>query len=139
MRPLFEAYWKITDRMESKMKDLGLNYGNPKVFLYLARKEGCKQADIARDCYIRSATLTTVLSNMEGRGLIKRERVPEDRRSYRIYLTEEGNRISQEIYRRIDITASEAYSGFSEKEIEELRSYLNRISRNLEKNKDMNQ
>ena len=132
MRQLFEAYWKITDRMESKMKDLGLNYGNPKVFLYLARKEGCKQADIARDCYIRSATLTTVLSNMEGRGLIKRERVPEDRRSYRIYLTEEGNRISREIYRRIDMVANEAYSDFSEKEIEELRAYLNRISRNLD-------
>ena len=115
------------------MGDLNVNWGNPKVFLYLMRNKGCKQVDIARDCYIRSATLTTVLSNMEERGLIKRERVPEDRRSYRIYLTEEGKRISQEIYRRIDITASEAYSGFSEKEIEELRSYLNRISRNLEK------
>ena len=132
MRALFEAYWKFTNILEQEIKDLHINWGNPKVFLYLMRNKGCKQADIARDCYIRSATLTTVLSNMEERGLIKRERVPEDRRSYRIYLTEEGNRISQEINRRIDMAANEAYSGFSEKEIEELRAYLKRISRNLD-------
>ena len=132
MRALFEAYWKFTNKLEQDMGDLNVNWGNPKVFLYLMRNKGCKQVDIARDCYIRSATLTTVLSNMEERGLIKRERVPEDRRSYRIFLTEKGLEISRIIRKRIDKVSEDAYAGFSETEIKELRAYLKRISRNLD-------
>ena len=61
MKSLFSAYWAFTKSLEKGMKDYGLNYGNPKVILYIMRNEGCRQIDIAKDCYIESATLSTLL------------------------------------------------------------------------------
>ena len=51
MKSLFTAYWAFTKNMEKGIKSFGLNYGNPKVILYLMNHEGCRQIDIARNCF----------------------------------------------------------------------------------------
>ncbi len=136
MKELFSAYWAFTKNMETGIQKYGLKSGNPKVLLYILNHEGCRQSDIAEDCFVSSATLSTVLSNMEKNGLIQRKRLDTDRRSYAISLTDKGRDIQKVIKHQIDATGESAFSDFSDKEIEELRNYLTRIKSNLSKQRD---
>lgn len=131
MKALFSAYWEFTKRLEKGMRDYGLNYGNPKIILYLLGNEGCQQSDIARDCYVKSATLSTVLSNMEGNGLIERKHLEGNKRSYAVFLTSKGRKAFKAAMNHLDAATDIAFSDFSEEEIEQLRSYLDRVTDNL--------
>ena len=134
MKSLFTAYWAFTKNMEKGIKNFGLNYGNPKVILYLMNHEGCRQIDIARNCYLEAATLSTVLSNMEANGLIERRRLEENRRSYAIYPTKKGREIFSIVCCQLDKTSDIAFVGFSEKEMKEFQAYLDRVTENLQQN-----
>ena len=134
MKSLFTAYWAFTKNMEKGIKNFGLNYGNPKVILYLMNHEGCRQIDIARNCYLEAATLSTVLSNMEANGLIERRRLEENRRSYAIYPTKKGREIFSIVSCQFDKTSDTAFAGFSEKEMKEFQAYLDRVTENLQQN-----
>ncbi len=134
MKSLFTAYWAFTKNMEKGIKNFGLNYGNPKVILYLMNHEGCRQIDIARNCYLEAATLSTVLSNMEANGLIERRRLEENRRSYAIYPTKKGREIFSIVSCQFDKTSDIAFFGFSEKEMKEFQAYLDRVTENLQQN-----
>ena len=136
---LYEAYWSVTKRLEKGMRDYGLNFGNPKIFLYLIDNEGCQQKDIARDCYVKSATLSTVLSNMEQSGFIERRRHKDNKRAYAIYLTDEGRRIRDIVGKRIDETFDIGLADFTEDEIKELKGYLERLRRNIDIAEDYRQ
>ncbi len=132
MKSLFTAYWAFTKNMEKGIKNFGLNYGNPKVILYLMNHEGCRQIDIAKNCYLEAATLSTVLSNMEANGLIERRRLEENRRSYAIYPTKKGREIFSIVSCQFDKTRDTAFAGFSEKEMKEFQAYLDRVAENLQ-------
>ncbi len=56
----------------------------------LARNEGMKQADLARNAHVRPSSVSEVLERLEKSGLIERRRDQKDRRVLRVYLTDEG-------------------------------------------------
>jgi MarR family 2-MHQ and catechol resistance regulon transcriptional repressor len=55
------------------------------------------QVEIARHIYKTTGNMTTVIDNLEKRGLVVRERGKEDRRYFKILLTPEGNRFIKKI------------------------------------------
>lgn len=132
MRSLFEAYWMFTTDMEQRVKGLGINYGNPKIMLYIMGNEGCSQTEISRNCFLEAATVSSVLKKMEQNTLIERRAVDGNKRLYSIYLTEKGRQVSSEIMKRLGETEKIAFSGFSKKDIETLQSLLNRVIDNIE-------
>ena len=54
---------------------------------------GLKQADLARALQLDRSTVVTVIDTLEHRGLVKRERAVNDRRSNAVVLTDIGERI----------------------------------------------
>ena len=74
-----------------------------------------------------------MLDRMETLGLIIRKPDPKDRRNRLIALTERAKSL-QDDYARISEQMNEMYySGFSEEEILQFESYLQRILNNLER------
>lgn len=55
------------------------------------------QVEIARHIYKTTGNMTTVIDNLEKRGLVVRERGKEDRRYFKIFLTPEGNRFIKKV------------------------------------------
>ena len=86
---------------------------------------------MAENCYVETATLSTVLSNMEKRGMIERRRLDTDKRSYSIYIKDEARPMFEAVKRKFDKTLKLAFSGFSDKEADEFRNYLKRVEENL--------
>ena len=131
MKSLLLAHLSITKNVETKLKEYGLNSGNPKILTYIGDHEGCKQKDIADEFYMETCTLSSVLSNMEKSGLIERIRPENDKRSYTINLTKKGKSILNNVRNQYDDSVETALSGFSPEEAGALREYLDRIVNNL--------
>ncbi|WP_020675318.1 MarR family winged helix-turn-helix transcriptional regulator [Geopsychrobacter electrodiphilus] len=55
------------------------------------------QRDIGKKLLKTGGNITTVVDNLEKRGLVKRHRLPEDRRYYSVALTEAGRKLIAEI------------------------------------------
>ena len=65
-------------------------HGQNRSLALLARNEGMKQADLARNAHVRPSSVSEVLERLEKSGLIERRRDQKDRRVPRVYLTDKG-------------------------------------------------
>lgn len=114
------------------IKDTGLTMGQPKVLDYLCEHEGAVQKDIAHACQIEPATLTSVLSGMENKGLIERRALNGNRRSLSVFLTDKGRQLTEHMEKEFCRLEEIAFSGFEEKEIGLSIDLLNRIRNNMQ-------
>lgn len=117
----------------SGFRDLDLSPGQPKVLSRLRFQEGYLQKELAALCYVEPATMVVLLSNMEKRGMIRKEvdHVSGGKRAFRIYLTEEGRRLADEVDRVVDEIEEKGFTGFSEEEKDQLICLLGRLAENL--------
>ena len=87
----------VQKALMERVKESGLTIGQPKVLDYLKGHDGSSQKDIARACFIEAGSLTTILNGMEEKGLIERRTLNGNRRSYHIFMTDEGKKKQQMI------------------------------------------
>ena len=114
-----------------KLKDTGLTIGQPKILDYLSRHNGSNQKEIARACFLEAGSLTTILNKMEEKGLIRRQILNGNRRSFHIFMTESGKKnqkLVEEAFKKIEKTA---LNGISEEEQKLFMDIFCRIYRNL--------
>ena len=109
------------------LSDSGLTAGQPKVLDYLGLHDGSMQKDIAAGCQIDPATLTGLLNRMEEKGLIQRRVQPGDRRSFHVYLTEQGRDRQRLVRRTLEQMGDEVLAGFSREERMRLEDGLYRL------------
>lgn len=115
----------------SGIKDTGLTLGQPKVLDYLHSHDGAMQKDIADACHIEPATLTSLLSGMEKKGLILRKNENGNRRSLYVYLTPKGQEMAQEVDFHFQAIEETALAGFNPEEKELLTAFLSKINKNM--------
>ncbi len=114
-------------------RELDLSPGQPKVLSRLRYQEGYLQKDLAALCRVEPATMVVLLSNMEKRGMIRKEvdHVSGGKRAYRIYLTEEGRRLAEQVDRVVEEIEQKSFAGFTEEEKDQLITLLGRMTENL--------
>lgn len=115
-----------------QLKDTGLTIGQPKILDYLKDHDGSNQKEIARVCFLEAGSLTIILNKMEEKGLIERRILNGNRRSFHIFLTEEGKKKQQlvaDVFLEIE---KKALSNISEKEYEQFISVYQKIYSNLQ-------
>lgn len=121
--------------MNRKLQEMDLTNAQGHVIGFLTHAE---QAPCARDLESRyglsHATVSGILSRMEGKGFIELKPDSRDRRVKRIYLLEKGHACSKGIGRRIEESEQIMTEGFTEEELAQFRSYLRRAIHNLEQN-----
>lgn len=111
---------------------LNLTEGQPKVLSILRGMEGCQQKELAGACHVEPATMTVLLKNMEQSNLIYKEKqLLGGKRTYRIFLTEEGKCAADEVIHIVDDLEKEAFRGFSDAEKKNFLELFSRIEKNL--------
>jgi len=93
----------------------------------LWEREGRSQKELAECSFKDTANITRMIDVLEGRGIVYREKDKHDRRTYRIFLTDEGRKLKDQL---MPIYISESERGFScltEQEQQDLLSMLNRL------------
>jgi DNA-binding MarR family transcriptional regulator len=76
--------------------------------------------------------MVTALNSMERVGLVKRVQNENDRRKINVFLTERGRRLKSKLWPVAAEILEIGLSGLTRKQIQELRTMLVHISRNLE-------
>lgn len=94
-------------------------------------EEGLTATDLCQSIGVTAASMSKTLADMEQDGLVSRTPNPEDARSMLVHLTEAGKKrlkVFPAILTEIEETA---FEGFTDDELEKLRSMLERIRQNL--------
>ncbi len=126
----------VQKALMERVKESGLTIGQPKVLDYLKGHDGSSQKDIARACFIEAGSLTTILNGMEEKGLIERRTLNGNRRSYHIFMTDEGKKKQQMIDEAFAAIEEKAVSDISDEEYSQFMSVYQKLYNNLLNMKD---
>ncbi|BBF43657.1 transcriptional regulator, MarR family [Lachnospiraceae bacterium KM106-2] len=121
----------FTKVVQAKWQHAHLTPGQPKVLDYLGLHDGCMQKDLVEGTLTDAATMTGILTKMEEKGLIERRKKDGNRRSYFIYLTEEGKKKLAIVNQVFEEQEKEVCSGISEEEIKQFTAISEKIYRNM--------
>jgi DNA-binding MarR family transcriptional regulator len=97
----------------------------------LAEQDGITQQELARRASSDPSTVRAMLVLLEGRGLVARERRPDDRRARVVTLTAKGRRLFERLWKTSEPIRVQMLSGFSPDEARLLVGCLRRLIDNL--------
>ncbi len=95
------------------------------------RDKGINQRTLVKLTHLTAPTVSVALQKMEQQGLIRREQNTEDMREIMVYITDKGIDFHEFIRRSITETQQEMFKDFTDDEIEQLRSALLKIKKNM--------
>ncbi|MBO8464337.1 MAG: MarR family transcriptional regulator [Firmicutes bacterium] len=128
LKELVHLYFvKIYNQMES----YGLHPGQVAVMKALDRKEGMSQRELADILHIKPPTVAVSIKRMEKNGFIERKPDEKDQRITRIYLTQYGKKINQEIVELLQKNEEELFQGFEEGEKYLFKRFFKQMIENL--------
>ncbi len=124
---------RLFDRMLANSGIDSFNGAQGRILYVLWQNDEISISSLSAQTSLANTTLTAMLDRMESLGLVVRKPDPKDRRNRLIALTEKAKSL-QDDYDRISQQMNELYyTGFTESEILQFESYLQRVLNNLEK------
>lgn len=124
---------RIFDHMLATSGIDSFNGAQGRILYVLWQNDGISISSLSSQTSLANTSLTAMLDRMENIGLIVRKPDSRDRRNRLIALTEKAKAL-QDDYTKISQKMNEIYyTGFTETEIVQFESYLQRILNNLEK------
>jgi MarR family transcriptional regulator, organic hydroperoxide resistance regulator len=118
-------------RFQEKLEPFGLTPFHWVVLCCLWEEDGLPTSTICGKLQQVGGTLTGVLDRMEERNLIRRERDVRDRRIWRIWLTDEGNRLREVLPPIASSLIDQAMDGIPEADRQHLSQMLDKIIANM--------
>lgn len=116
---------------EARLKPLGFGIGHLPVLVALKTGRANTQRDLARFAQIQQPPMAQMLTRMERDGLIRRTPDPDDGRSSRIALTKLALARLPKAIATLLRGNHDAMAGFTDEEITQLSSMLDRVIANL--------
>lgn len=125
-----EAALHIRAEINSAFQRNGLNVTSEQwgVLKCLWQKEGISQTEIAEKVNKDKASVTRILDIMQKNNLILRCNDEHDRRSYRIFLTEDGKKLESKLKPIVHAANRHIYKNLNENEIQELQKLLLKLT-----------
>lgn len=133
---LINQIQKISSRKFNELlkeKNIDEFNGSQGVILYsLWNNKELTIKEIGKITGLAKTSLTSMLDRMEEKGLIRRKDNSEDKRSIKIMLTDKAKELEKDYNDISNKMSNIFYKNFSDKEINEIENYLERIISNLE-------
>lgn len=128
---LFKVYHAQRKHFRKDMERYNLAPGQPKVLRYIALHPDCKLKDIADACDLKSATVSKTLNNLEQKGLLLRRINPENKRAYRLIVTDSGKEAIIKWDKHCYDSEKLVLKGFTDSEKKQLSDFFCRMYFNL--------
>ena len=132
---LINQIQKISSRKFNELlkeKNIDEFNGSQGVILYsLWNNKELTIKEIGKITGLAKTSLTSMLDRMEEKGLIRRKDNSEDKRSIKIMLTDKAKELEKDYNDISNKMSNIFYKNFSDKEINEIENYLERIISNL--------
>lgn len=117
---LIRAAGSVIARTSRPLASSGLTVGQFGVLETLLHLGPIHQCDLARKHLQSGGNITMIVDNLEKAGLVRRARLPEDRRYVQVHLTDAGRERIEEIFPRQARNITEQMSVLTAAEQEEL-------------------
>ena len=114
-----------------RAQDLGLSQSQWRALAYLSRQEGVNQVTLAESLEVQPITLARLIDHLQQAGLVARRPDPDDRRAFRLYLTEQSQPLLERMWSLAGETRAEAVAGLPQKSVQGLIETLRRMKQNL--------
>lgn len=117
----------LDTKMSNEMKRLGLNLGQFAVLMTLSEAEGLTQTQIGKKISMPGYATTRTIDALEEKQFVERKKDDRSRRSYRIYLTDQGRKIVPKLFVVVKNVNAQLLSALSLTEKKQLTTILNKI------------
>jgi len=127
-------YFKITCLQLFKEKAFDITPEQLGILFFLSKEDGMYQRQLAKISLKDRPNITRLVDILEERGFVYREADPENRRIFKVFITEEGKKQVESIHPALLEMQEKAVTGMSEEETESLRKLLAKICGNMDEN-----
>jgi DNA-binding MarR family transcriptional regulator len=110
---------------------LGVTTAQWRLLLRLYREPGLKQVELAERMDVEPITACRIVDRLEEAGLVEWLRDPDDRRAWRLVVTEKAEPIMTRLRTLAVEMSGEAFAGMSVEDVEAMRGKLSRIRENV--------
>ena len=117
---------------DRRLAQLELSAAQFSVIASLAGEERKSASDLCRGISYDAGAMTRMIDRLEAKGLIRRNRSPEDRRLVHLELTDEGRAAYPRMRELALEVANRFLRGFTKAEARQLESLLNRMLDNAQ-------
>jgi DNA-binding MarR family transcriptional regulator len=133
-----ELAWEIAETSRAlrrhfnrRAASLGVTTAQWRVIAHLGHTPGLKQVELAERLDVEPITAGRIVDRLEEAGLVVRRPDPEDRRVWRLELTDKAAPISDRLRELAEELSSVAFEGFGQVELEAMRVGLARMRDNV--------
>jgi DNA-binding MarR family transcriptional regulator len=122
------ALRKAFDRRASA---LGVTRAQWKVLFRLTRYPGLRQVELADMLDVEPITLCRIVDRLEEAELVERQRDPEDRRAWRLQVTDKAKPLVERLKSLGSELVDEAFADIDRSELDQVRGVLARVRENV--------
>jgi len=128
LAPLGFAFWRMKSAFE---REMGVSAGTWFSLALLSKKDGISQGELSQKFEIDPSRVTRLAKRLEREGLILRKRDPEDQRIVRMFLTEKGRGLIEDLSEHRVRFDRQIAAMLNPEELEELRRMLGVLTENM--------
>ena len=118
-------------RCMQRIREIGIQQGQMPIIMIVYRNNGCSQKKIAECMGVTPPTVNVSIQRLEKADIVCRRRDDKDQRIMRVYLTENGKKIVEELQQESKAVEKVMFSNFSEAELCLLRRFFGQILDNI--------
>ncbi|MGB3292763.1 MAG: MarR family transcriptional regulator [Phormidesmis sp.] len=127
MRELARTYQAFSSYSDSHVRELGLTSPQFDVLATLGGTDGMSMKALAAATLVTKGTLTGIVDRLEKKGLLRREVPPENRRSFTIVLTDEGEALFKKVFPEHIAYLQKRFEQLTADELKQLQSLLRKL------------
>jgi MarR family transcriptional regulator, 2-MHQ and catechol-resistance regulon repressor len=124
IRELVRAYQAFYDHSAQHIRELGLTPPQFDVISTLGGTPGMSMSKLGEKTLITKGTLTGIIDRLEQKGLVRREVPEENRRSFTIVLTQEGEKVFEEAFPAHIAYLKKCFVGMTPADIDQVQATL---------------
>ena len=114
------------------LSEVGLHVGQEMVLIELWENDGLRGGELAERLGVEPPTVTKMLRRLEKCGLVERRQDPNDARSFRVYLTDEGRSLEEPVARCWEKVEEKTFAGMSVGERRNFHRLLTKVRANVD-------
>ncbi|MFT4657386.1 MAG: MarR family transcriptional regulator for hemolysin [Ilumatobacter sp.] len=122
----------IREAFDARLKPLDLNLTQASLIAYVAEFGPTTQTQLADQLGTGRAAMGTVVDRLEKRGLVERHPDPDDRRVWRVDITDDGRSLAARVVSVDEVLRGELRHGIGREERQALSWVLTRLQVNLQ-------
>ncbi|MFT0787370.1 MarR family winged helix-turn-helix transcriptional regulator [Synechococcus sp. H55.10] len=127
LRDLARAYQAFENYASAHIRQIGLTAPQFDVLVTIGNTPGLTMNILAQKTLVTKGTLTGIVDRLEQKGLVRREVPPENRRCFKIVLTEEGEKLFEQVFPVHVAYLKERFQKLNPEEMAQIQACLKKL------------